>query len=349
MRPVRRAGFTLLELIVSLSMMSVLMIGIGSALVIASRALPSEEHPLTAQVHAAQVVDMLVGDLLCAQSVPASSDKAITLTVADRNHDDVPEQLRYAWSGTPGDPLVRSINGGTDETLVSGVSNFTLTYDLRVEEQEQSANPNESAESLLFSHDTNSNLNEGYVQDDQWWGQYFKPALPADAVSWSVTRTKFSVRRRQDEPATTKIELRLPNADLTPSGTVIDRVTMEQMSLPKGWTWIEKSFVNASGLNPAKGLCLTLTTSSDDAASIRYRKENVTLSGSALLFGNPTWQTPQTDQALLLYVYGTVTTTGQPTITTVSHLVRVRINLTLVRAPDEPIETTIQLLNAPEV
>lgn len=344
----RRTGFTLLELTVSLSIMSVLMIGIASALVIASRSLPADDTPLVARVEAAQAIDMIADDLLSAQTVSSYTINTIVITVADRNNDDASESVRYAWSGTSGDPLVRSINGGADEVLVDEVADFTLTYDLRTGEQETPANPNESNETLLFYHDATKDLTGGHVHDDSWWGQYFMPILPPDAVSWSVTRAKFLMKRDHDNPGQTTISVTLPQADMTPSGTVLDSVVFDQLSLPKSWTWIESVF-DVRGLSPTTGLCLTFTTSDPNSCQVRYRDKKVVLAGSALSFGNPAWQAPAANQALLFYVYGTVTTASPPDIVEVTHLVRVRINLTVVGAPDEPLETTISLWNVPEV
>ena len=45
----------------------------------------------------------------------------VEFTVADRDGDESPEFIRYAWSGTPGDPLTRQYNGGTIAELVRDV------------------------------------------------------------------------------------------------------------------------------------------------------------------------------------------------------------------------------------
>jgi len=345
----KHRAFTLIELVVSVSLMSILMIGIASALVIASRTLPSEDDPLANQIDAAQAVDWLAGDLMCTVTVLNAANNAVTFSVADRNGDMIPEKLSYSWSGTAGDPLVRVVNSGSAEVLVEKVTSFALAYDTQITEHDPSSDPNESNEQLLFAHDAIDNLKYGDVLNNSWWGQYFAPSLPADAVSWSVSRVRLLLKRHSNEDTTTMVELRLPNPDWTPSDTVIDRKGIPQLSLPANATWMEVVFSDARNLDPGVGLCLALTTTDTSSCVLRYRQAGVVLAGSALSFYNTSWGTPATDQALLIYVYGTVTTPTPPTPVNIEHLVGVRIQLTLERAPDEPIETAVLLLNRPEV
>lgn len=124
----RRSAYTLIEMTVSLAVMSVLMGGVGSALVLASRAMPASKSPHTSKLASYHVMDLLVNELLIVQTVTAYSATGITFTVADRNADGAPETIRYAWSATPGDPLTRQYNGGSVGTVAADVYEFGLEY-----------------------------------------------------------------------------------------------------------------------------------------------------------------------------------------------------------------------------
>lgn len=129
----RSGGSTLIELLISLSIMTVLLGGLTSAVLIASHSLPTGNDPLTASVQAGQVVDQIARDLLYATTFSESTNNAVTFTVADRGHGTAgPETIRYAWSGTPGDPLTRQYNSGTVVTVCQSVEAFTLDFKKRV-------------------------------------------------------------------------------------------------------------------------------------------------------------------------------------------------------------------------
>lgn len=128
-RGTRRPGFTLIELVVSMSVSVILMGSTVSALLIANQAIPNGRSMLEEKAHAAEVVDRIASEIYYATSITESTANTVTFTVADRGHGAVgPETIRYAWSGTVGDPLTRQYNGGTVVTLYDSVQSFSLDY-----------------------------------------------------------------------------------------------------------------------------------------------------------------------------------------------------------------------------
>src|SRR5205085_11935458 len=100
-------AFTLFELLVSLLILSVLTLAIGSAFVVATRAVP-DGHATPSQVVAAGAgADVMARELYYAQSVTAMSPTSVTFSVAPRGTDTVAETITYSWSGKTGDPLLR--------------------------------------------------------------------------------------------------------------------------------------------------------------------------------------------------------------------------------------------------
>ena len=125
-----RRGFTLVELVVTIAITSVIMLGIGSAMLIAGRALPAADNPAAASLIAGQAIEQMVTELQYAATIIDSNATMIEFTVADRDADDVAETIRYEWSGTPGDPLTRQYNGGALVNLADDVQEFDLSHDL---------------------------------------------------------------------------------------------------------------------------------------------------------------------------------------------------------------------------
>lgn len=133
-----RSGLTLPELIISISIMSVLLGGIGSAMLLAGKTMPSGNAALLADAEASRALMQIASELSFATSISSVSSTAIEFAVPDRNHGAAgPETIRYEWSGTAGDPFVRRYNGGSPGTLVSRAGAVTITPELGTGESPQ--------------------------------------------------------------------------------------------------------------------------------------------------------------------------------------------------------------------
>ncbi|MGB9625033.1 MAG: PulJ/GspJ family protein [Phycisphaerae bacterium] len=125
----RRRGLTLVELVAGLTITAILLLGTLSAVTLATRAMPGRGDAVAATLDSAAALDMLASDLHYATSYMERSENAVTFQVADRNGDQLPEMIRYAWSGTPGDPLTRTCNGGQAVRILDQVQEFSLQYE----------------------------------------------------------------------------------------------------------------------------------------------------------------------------------------------------------------------------
>src|SRR5687768_7307632 len=90
MAPFSRA-FTLIEMLISLSVMAIIMAALGSTIVLASRALDHEAGPGAATVAARRVTDRMLAELGAATSFAERSATAVAFTVPDRDGDGLPE------------------------------------------------------------------------------------------------------------------------------------------------------------------------------------------------------------------------------------------------------------------
>ena len=127
--PLRRAGLTLTELALSMTVMTILLGATASAVLLATRALPIGDSTAERLAKTADVVSEIADDLNFATSFSVATDKEVIFTVPDRAHGaEGPETIRYAWSGTPGDPLTREYNGGLRVNVVESVDDFAIEY-----------------------------------------------------------------------------------------------------------------------------------------------------------------------------------------------------------------------------
>ncbi len=103
-----------------------LVAGLASAIYISSQALDLDSSTSRQSAIASEVLGKLTADLALARSLSERTATAMTFDVPDRDGDHHPETIRYAWSGTPGDPLTYQYNGGTVFTLATDVQSLIL-------------------------------------------------------------------------------------------------------------------------------------------------------------------------------------------------------------------------------
>lgn len=123
----RRVGQTLIELIVSMTLATMLMLGLGSCLLIASSAFDGSLIAAKNSRSADVLADMMT-DLNQAKAFTSRSSDSVTFTVPDRNNDGSDETLTYAWTGMPAAELTYAVNGAPPVTILQDVQRLDLTY-----------------------------------------------------------------------------------------------------------------------------------------------------------------------------------------------------------------------------
>ncbi|MEM1329209.1 MAG: hypothetical protein AAGG07_01480 [Planctomycetota bacterium] len=94
----RRGGYTLVELVVSMTAVSFLVGSMAAVVSIAGRAAPERNDAYTQELRLREALGMLVSDISEADRVRVSST-AVIARVPDRNGDLSPEILEYTWGG----------------------------------------------------------------------------------------------------------------------------------------------------------------------------------------------------------------------------------------------------------
>jgi prepilin-type N-terminal cleavage/methylation domain-containing protein len=123
------AGFTLLELVVSLTIMSILLGSMASAVILAGHAIPDGDDPIDRTALAVDAVDQIARDLVLADPITQAATHEVRFYVPDRGHGvSGAEKIIYHWSGTAGDPLLRSYNSAAYVAVCEGVHDFSLEY-----------------------------------------------------------------------------------------------------------------------------------------------------------------------------------------------------------------------------
>ncbi len=334
-----RCGFSLVELVTSLTIMSILLVTMGSAIVIATRGLPDPTNPLAQKVDAAEVVRQLAAEMAYATIVLKASPTEFEFVV---NRNGAPTTIVYSWSGTPGDPLVRQYDVGTPVNVLDNVRQFNLDYESGTEAIVGSAVPIESGEIELAKHPIAVASTSLPIQDKTWIGQYFQPTLPADTVSWRVTRVVFRAMEHGPDDGRALVQLRLADAvTKLPTSTILEQTTMFEADLTGAFMWREFAFSNVAGLSPTDHLCLVLEwEQSKHSADIEY--DGAPSGRLTTSDAGANWNLDN-GSSMLYYLYGTVSQPGQDRFP----IRLVKISLDAGTLEVVPLYTAATLLNEP--
>ncbi len=153
----RPLGYTLIEMVVASLGASILIAGLSSSLFVAMRATDTSQTPTLSRIQANAALLEMQADLEFALAFSEETATAMTFTVPDRDGDLLGETIRYAWSGKPGDPLTRQINGGTVATLVEDVHVFQ--HDLPSASPNLLSNPDMEAGTMNWEAISGATLN----------------------------------------------------------------------------------------------------------------------------------------------------------------------------------------------
>lgn len=343
----RRAtrALSLVEMVLSLVILSIVMLGAQSAMIIAARAAPTARSVSEITSQSAGVIDQLTADLQYAKTFTTMSATTVAFTVPDRTGDGQPETIRYEWAGTAGSALTRQFNTNAPVVLAPAVHTFNLIYEKR--SRTGTAGNNEGSETILASYDSSSSLKSAAVTSSNWRGQHFAPSLPPDAISWRVTRVYFKARIKGSNQGETRVQIR-PAVGGKPSSVVLGETMMFENTLTSSFAWKEIAISQNVQLSPSITACLVLQWENDsDACEVQYRGN--------LLFGEPvycfltgsgtSWNT--SNDVMLYYIVGRVTT---PAVgLTTYNLTAVRCSLQMPSGSSPLLNTSIRILEEPQV
>jgi hypothetical protein len=323
----------------------------GSAMLIAARAMPDARSPTDATVAAAQAVEQMITELQYTVSVNQRSSRMIEFTVADRDGNDVPEIICYEWSGILGDPLTRCYNAGTLANVLADVCEFNLSYDLETITTEI-PQANESPRTTLLTYSSAQDLHDYPIKDTEWYAEYFMPGLPADTVSWSVTSVVLHAKIDGPVDGEARVQLQLPTVGNCPSGVVLEEETLLESTLLSGYLEQEFQFSGTEGLSPEQGLNIVVRwIANGTSCKLWGRDKNVTASNTGL-WKSTDWGASWVSlpgQSLLFTVYGTVTTAGEPQVQSTYYLDGIAVSLRAGDDGQSRIHAGVRILNRPEV
>ncbi len=347
-----RGGFTLLEVSLSLVIVSVIMMAIGSSILLASKAIPSTDSPPQCTNRAASQTEYIASELKYALAVPQRTGNSITFTVPDRSGDGLAEEIRYSWSGSAGDPILRWYNGGDAAVVLEDVHSFEMLYDLETITQ-QVTSEIESFQTILRRFNNIEVYSNYPIRDDRWVGQYFKPTLPASAVSWSITKVATYVAASGSATGVSKVQIRSATPGGFPGMNVLDEVTLYENTLsPSVYTFREFIFDSATDIPADQGAAIVIAhVSGYESCQVPVR---ISWSGSPNMHYVETdnygiiWDA-QDDKSMIFTVYGTFKIEGAPVTQINYFLQHISVKVQVGVASASAVYIATDIVNTPEV
>jgi hypothetical protein len=252
-RQLSRRGHTLVELVTAMIASAILLAGLASVMYIA-REVAYSPTASAQRINASEVVNRLSEELRFATFLFAHSTHALEFVVADRDGDGTAERIRYEWSGTPGDPLEKAINGGTPFTALDSVDDFqsALTVDAQSMGGATRSFASRAAILLQPTEATQSRIDASIPLENEpellsaYWRADFDPTLPDPTIldltndgtfDWAMSSGSFNTgnvsggvwnasgalesRPLNDFTDTTVVDVRCRNTSVGGNGAVV--------------------------------------------------------------------------------------------------------------------------------
>jgi hypothetical protein len=365
-----RQAFTLAEALVSLAILTVLLVGMQTAIMLAGKAMP-DANPLAALVvEGRRAQDVVAADLAYATNIVSKSSSDITFEVADRNNDKKPETIRIYWD--PGSRELRRVYNGVESVVAKDVRDFNLSYGTRStsETTTTTGEVEEPTDRLLASYTGTLTAKDftlapsSLLSTDKkgWAAEYFKFATPPPTGTTKVRFTKVDVKLKAYSLSLSDPTVGIYAASTAVTPTVAAALGPEGRLSRTGLS--TTAYTTVSGTLPA-GLYTTNFTGAfyvvlkgTDATPSAYVQYQATGTNDVphmewTTDGGATWQPAKSSwnaQDLWFRVYGRcVSVATASTTTTTYYLSTVSMRLRTSDTPQSQIDAAVPVFNEPVV
>ncbi|MCA9296601.1 MAG: prepilin-type N-terminal cleavage/methylation domain-containing protein [Phycisphaerales bacterium] len=240
-------GLTLIELVISMSIVVIVLAGITGAVMLAGQAVEANIVSADQSTDTAFGLSELRDDLTLATAIDDLSETGVTLTVPDRTGDGTDDTVIYTWESS-GATLTRILNAEPKSIIAEYVQAFTLTpsvtFTTADDSNEPDAPPDPSTwgyfETLAGSVCPSVNY-EGYVESLQVTPEWFIDVdMPADVDEGDLLIAVVATPHFQNED---------PPNDITPppgeGWTLLDLGSEEYGNLSKEYMTVGVWWKNA--------------------------------------------------------------------------------------------------------
>jgi len=349
---------TLLEMVVSMAIITLMLGAVSSAVVIAGRAVERQSPSSFDATASVVVLDLILSEASLATAITEYTSTAITFVLPDRTGDLADETVRYSWSGTVGDPIVRQFNTDAPVPVSGGIRLLAFEFGTATSlEVLTGAKTITTGVELAFFYD-NFTWSTQNIDPSNSISQYVRPSFAEGTVSWKVTSIDLNAQKAGGGQASGSLllELRTPTIDGLPDAEVHSTVSVLESDLPKWYAWTTHTFTDAPTLAPGDAICIVVSDSAGEV-SAEFPFAPAGSSRSFAAHGDTassTWTKmvandgAETVALSTFYrIRGTIVT--QPPDTSISHTLLMRISAELESVSGEIARGATSVFNHPEL
>lgn len=353
----RRAGFTVLELLVSLPAATVLIGSMAMCVTIMMRAKSQDETLFRSTYDLGNAATQIASDIESAVSVVSSSATHIEFVVPDRDADGLPEQMRYEWGGATGvnaNRILWKYNQSVLTVLFDDVGAFGLQMNTVLA---SSSVPNHliAESALLKSIDAYPSgvFREQVINANDNVGEYFVPDVTGFGTKWDLGAVRIMVRAA-DSNTDGVLRVRVMRGNTItklPIAPILAEVNIAEWRLGTNYQWLDIPIAPVSLQSTNTPLCITLSSGggTGNVARVQFIENGVGMPTDSNMVsssnGGTSWMSSGSTKELRLYALGFYDGyVGQR-----EFLSSVDIKLASSRSNQQKIETAIQTPNGPEI
>lgn len=234
-------GVSLVELLVGITMSATVLGGAVAAIGLSGRTFRTAAEGLRSG-EALDALDQLSADIRVAISFIRLDTNAVAFRVPDRTGDGGPELIMYEWSGTPGDPLVYSMNGSSPVELIAEVSDLNFDY-LVANTVGQPVfvglTPPPPSDELIFERAYEGTATAHTLGSLSGVAAIIQPRMTDSDHVYRVTRVMIPMSAAGTGPSVTVSLHRVNMSNGTPESAVLSSVTVSQSQLPATMSPVE--------------------------------------------------------------------------------------------------------------
>ncbi len=356
----RSAGFTLIEVLVSMTVTTILVAGMASTIYVTSRANDTTKGPIPGTMEGTRAAQLVAADVQLAQTITTKSANEVAFTVADRTGDGIPETIDYKWSGTPGDPLTVQYNNGTAIPLVSNVQSLQFGYKTQtVAKTTSSQTTVNSGETLLANWTTASwggspSLLNRNITTINWTSECFPLTLPANVSNLQITRVRVWLKKTTGLGSTT-VGVYTSGSGSIPASQIGSTISKANSALTTSYAPVDFTFTDVPISSPTSSYNILVKGSlSSTGVSLQAYQLGTVTDNTVMRFtdlSGSVWNTGTTNAYDFPFeVYGTYDSTTTTNTTTNRYFVRgVSLKLRVGSDSTSQVSTSTLVLNSPEV
>ncbi len=128
---VSRRGLSLLEVLVTLGLISVLMVAVTLIALSVFRSWPTQAGHSEQRMAASSAVERMLRELRSGLRIIDAQERQITFWLDSNDNgfkDASTEDVRFSWSGVVGESLCRREGLGANQEILKNINNFAITY-----------------------------------------------------------------------------------------------------------------------------------------------------------------------------------------------------------------------------